>query len=215
MLRPSSLPDWWQFNEGLLRAAQNAALEAKGMDERAKRAIRGLALDDVGVVSLSEAIVKIIAGEMYFPVLKVLDSDQANANHKALAELASRGILRVIVTTNFDTLIERAFKEATVPLRMAVTAADFMQRPDTNTCTLYKIHGSITHTSTLVDTVGQKVRGLPPYTRQRLAELFAQLHALVVGYSGRDLEFGCDYLALSAIARDTPGITWLEREGRS
>jgi hypothetical protein len=42
--------------------------------------------------------------------LEVLDSDQPNANHEAIAELARRGRCSAVVATNFDTLLERAFR---------------------------------------------------------------------------------------------------------
>lgn len=212
MRAPSSLPDWRQFNETLLDEAKNAALRVEGLEKEAKAAIRSLTLDDVGITAQSEAIVKIIAGDRYFPVLRLLNSERPNLNHAALAELASRGIVRAIVTTNFDTLIERAFAEAKTPLKIAIGAADFMKPPDPNVCTLYKIHGSVTDTTSLVDTIGQKMRGLPPYTRVRLAQLFNELHVLVLGYSGWDLEVGSDYLAFASVSDGAPGITWVERE---
>jgi hypothetical protein len=215
MLPPSSLPDWWQFNEMLLNEARNAALQVEGVGESGATALRSLTLDDVGIVAQSEAIVKIIAGDGYFPVLQVLDSNRANDNHRALADLAARQIVRVIVTTNFDTLIEQAFAEAGVPLVTAICAADFIRTRDPGICTLYKIHGSVTQSTSLTDTVGQKLRGLTPFARNRLAELFREFHVLVAGYSGKDLDFGSDYLSFAAIDASSRGITWLERvEGK-
>jgi hypothetical protein len=37
------------------------------------------------------------------------------AGHRAIAHLARRGLIRVILTTNFDRLMERALEEAGIP----------------------------------------------------------------------------------------------------
>ena len=207
MLPPSSLPDWKQFNVILLDELKAQGLSAV-VDDRIRSAVACLTLDDVGVATFSEAIVKIVAGEGYFPVLQVLDSNCSNANHHAIADLARQGIVNAIVTTNFDTLIERAFDEAAVPLRVAVDEKAFSHPSDNGICTLYKVHGSVTDAKTLVDTVGQKVRGLPAFVRFRLADLFASHHVLVVGFSGADLAFGSDYFSFSAANAAGSGLTW-------
>ena len=206
-LAPSSLPDWRQFNEMLLDELKTQALGVLA-DDTSRSAVTSLSLDEVGVTTFSEAIVKIVAGEGYFPVLQVLDSDRTNANHQAMADLARQGILQAIVTTNFDTLIERAFTEAGVPLQVAITPEAYLRPIESGTCTLYKVHGSVTDATTLVDTVGQKLRGLPAFVRFRLAQLFAAHHALIVGFSGADLDFGPDYFSFSTVDLPNAGLTW-------
>lgn len=52
------------------------------------------------------------------------------------------------------------------------------------------IHGSAGADSTLIDTVGQKLRGIPAHVRSALAGLFEGHHVVVLGHSGGDLEFG-------------------------
>lgn len=215
MLAPSSLPDWKGFNRTLLDEIKSKATSGIVLDIRGQEAINRLSLDDVGIINFSEAVVKILTGDSYYPVLECLDSDKANANHRALADLARTGVVRAIVTTNFDTLIERAFREANVPLQVALTEQDYARPLRPGTCTLYKIHGSVTRASTLVDTVGQKLRGLPVFVHRRLSDLFAGHHVLVAGYSGGDLSFSADYLSFSAIAPTGPGMTWLVRSASS
>jgi len=211
-LGPSFLPDWLAFNRSLLEEAKACALRGlPGLDAEAADAVRSLEIGQLPVEAFSDLIARSFAAEGYFTVLDVLDGEQTNANHQALADLARRGVLRTIVTTNFDTLIERAFREADLPLTV-LTAKDHVEAaPPAGATALYKIHGSVTDTSTLVDTVGQKLRGLPPEVHQRLGELFRSHHVLVVGYSGADLKFGCDYLAFSGIGPESPGLTWLAR----
>ena len=168
-------------------------------------------IEPARAISFSEFLVSQLARESYLPVLGVLDSPQPNDYHAALAGLARADILRAVVTTNFDTLIEAAFRQDGVPLATCITVDDYRDKSGGDTCGLFKIHGSAAAVSTLRDTVSQKIRGLPLYVRSRLAALYRQYHVLVVGFSGADLEFGDDYLAFSAIQSEGPGITWLVR----
>ena len=164
--------------------------------------------------AFSDAVVSSFAGESYFPILEVLDSDQTNAHHQAIAELARRGACRAVVTTNFDRLIERAIEEIRIPYNTCVTPDDFRRNPKTQ-CAIYKIHGSVTASTTLVDTVTQKLRGLSFPVRARLIDLFHRHHVLVVGFSGGDLVFGADYLALSTLKGGDRGITWIVEPGKT
>jgi tetratricopeptide (TPR) repeat protein len=212
MLAPSYLPDWRGFNEALLDGVKDLALTLPGLSEDAESAIRGLTLDRLAVEAFSDAVVDAYAGEEYFPVLKILDSREPNANHRALAELARQGILRAVVTTNFDTLLEQAF--AGLPFETCITAEDYARIPhDCERPVIYKIHGSVSSTTTLVDTVSQKLGGLALHVRERLATLFGEAHTLVLGFSGGDLKFGEDYLALSAIPAQSAELTWVVRPG--
>ena len=139
VLAPSYLPDWRGFNEALLEGVKDLALTHPGLNEDAESAIRGLSLDRFPIEAFSDAVVDAYAGEEYFPVLKILDSREPNANHRALAELARQGILRAVVTTNFDTLLEQAF--AGLPFETCITAEDYARIPhDCERPVIYKIH---------------------------------------------------------------------------
>jgi tetratricopeptide (TPR) repeat protein len=215
LLPPSSLPDWFGFNEAILEESKASALRiVSDLDRSAAEEIQAINLKEFPVQSFSDLVVRCFAGESYFSVIEVLDSEFTNANHSALAELSRSGILRSIVTTNFDTLIERAFRQAGVGLNVVCAPDDYaFDDPLGKECFLYKIHGSTTNSKTLVDTVSQKVRGLSLYARARLAHLYSRFHVVVLGFSGADLEFGKDYLALSAVSSAGPGVTWVTRRG--
>lgn len=214
VLPPSSLPSWWGFNEALLKALRQAAqsLLPPGYDEL----LQDLTLDRIPVVAFSDHVVRSFAGEAYFPMLGLLESSRPNANHRALAELARRGCLQHIVTPNFDTLIERAFRDADVALEVLIgrdSPAAVEGRGRARTM-LHKIHGSANDKTSLVDTVSQKLRGLSTEQRAALEEAFADGHVLFIGFSGADFDFDPDYLPLSK-AMDTAGqaFTWVSRPG--
>jgi tetratricopeptide (TPR) repeat protein len=213
MAAPSCLPDWKGFNLALLEEIKASALALPGLPESAAAAIRRLDIEELGVEALSDAVVQSFAGESYFPLLEVLDSDQPNTNHEAIAQLARRGHCRGVVTTNFDTLLESAFRKAGLACDVLETPEDFRESPRSD-CPIYKIHGSVTATRGLVDTVSQKLRGLSFPVRARLIDIYHRYHVLVVGFSGEDLKFGADYLALSALKDSERGITWVTRPRR-
>ncbi len=205
---PSNLPSWWGFNVTLLEAIKK---QATNFLPQAEEVIHQLNLDRIPIQAFSDLIVDGFAGDSYFPLLRVLESDRTNANHLALAELGASGKLQAVVTPNFDTLIERAFREAGVNLTLFITREHF-QRPDrAGACRLFKIHGSVTADSTLVDTVSQKSCGLPVYLTERLQAEFATAHVLVIGFSGSDLQFDDAYLPFEVAAEKGLGVTWLIR----
>ena len=205
---PSRLPDWFGFNRMILEGIQRAALEVLPDCEEA---IRKLDMGSFPVTVFSDIIVSTFAGESYFPVLKILDSDAPNCHHQALGQLAQRNRLAAIFTTNFDTLIEQAFDASATPLRLFVGVDDFTSVYVAPPCALFKIHGSVKLTSTLVDTVSQKLRGLPPFVRHALANLDPDFPVLVIGFSGADLDFDADYIPLFGAGRH---VTWIANPGR-
>jgi hypothetical protein len=214
MSAPSCLPDWKGFNLALLEEIKASALKLPALPANAAAAIRRLDIEELRIEALSDAVVHSFAGDSYFPLLEVLDSDQPNASHEAIAELARRGRCSAVVTTNFDTLLERAFRRAGVACEVYEKPEDFSAVPK-GRCPIYKIHGSVTASAGLVDTVSQKLRGLSFPVRARLIDLYHLNHILVVGFSGADLAFGADYLALSALKSSDRGLTWIVEPGRT
>jgi len=178
-----------------------------------RHAVAGLSVDDLSVTVFSESLVQTFAGDAWLDVLGVVDGEQPTATHRALAELGRRRVVSAIVSTNFDTLIERAFRDEALPLAVFADPRDYQRLGAPATCALYKIHGSAKETSTIVDTVGQKLRGLALPVRTRIAELARQHHVLVLGFSGADLAFSDDYLGIAEELTRGPGITWLVRAG--
>src|SRR5262245_25186679 len=180
---PACLPDWSGFNASLLDPIRQSALSIPGFSETARHAIETLQVDPARALAFSNFLVSELARDNYLPVLQVLDSPTPNDYHASLAALAGAGIVPVIVTTNFDTLIERAFRDAGIALLTYVTREDY-HASGNGGCRLFKIHGSVTDTLTLRDTVAQKMGGLPLYVRARLADLYRTHHVIVVGFSG-------------------------------
>jgi tetratricopeptide (TPR) repeat protein len=207
---PSSLPTWGEFNQVVLGEATERAARKLKQDSEEQRAVAALNVADVGSKTLSNALVEILAGEKYFEMVRALDGKQPNEAHRAVARLVRRGVVAAIVTTNFDTLIEQALREAGVPFAVQAGPADYDREKPAGTA-VYKIHGSAGANSTLIDTVSQKLRGIDPHVRAALTALFEKYQVVVIGYSGGDLEFGADYLALRCVPAGTRRIDWVTR----
>jgi NAD-dependent SIR2 family protein deacetylase len=93
----------------------------------------------------------------WFELLGVLDGDQPNATHRTLGALADTGVVRAVVTTNFDTLLER-----TLPPGFAAVNPLLDNPPGRGRRALVKVHGSADRPRSLVDLAAQKRHGLPP-----------------------------------------------------
>lgn len=208
---PSSLPTWWGFNNALfegLRAAAATALPELA-DVISARDFEGR----MAVSTFSDLVVSTFAGSGYFPLLTALEGARPNANHRAMATLAREGVVSDIITFNFDTLIEQAFRAEKTPLRVLVRPEDYDRpRGHTGEVRLHKVHGSVTDAASLIDTVTQKLKGLAVARRTRVRDLFSRRHVLFLGFSGADFDFGSDYLPMSANAGGGHGFTWLFRD---
>ncbi|MEC5409861.1 hypothetical protein VOM14_30470 [Paraburkholderia sp. MPAMCS5] len=124
VLQPSNLPSWWGFNQTLLESMKQQARTLLPNDEQGL--LDTLSFEQgIPVVAFSDLVVRSFAGDGYFPLLKVLESSRPNANHRALAWLAASRRIHDIVTLNFDSLTERAFREANEPLEVLVRSEDY------------------------------------------------------------------------------------------
>lgn len=215
VLPPSCLPSWWTLNHAVLDAlsaqAQKISAEANAVIDDVKRR------QDEGKLP-PEFTSEVIAGSManqYFEVLRCLEGQRANAVHRWLAALGP--LLPAIITTNFDTLIERAFADAGVPLRVLVSPPDYADidldahySDPASPTLLIKLHGTATRPETCIDTLAQRKRGHPEAVAGLLRRLLRQTRLTVLGYSGADLDAEPNYLYLRQLAGEaTPGLTWL------
>jgi SIR2-like protein len=207
---PSSLPTWNEFNTALLDEAKARAARALPAQSPLRNDLDRLTVDAVGSKAFSNALVEILAGQLYFDVVVGLNVTEPNAVHRGIARLVRQRVITAVVTTNFDTLTEQALNDERVKFDVYFRGRDYERRSDAR-CPVLKIHGSAIPDSPLIDTVGQKLRGLAPVVRDRLRELFAQHSVLVLGYSGGDLEFGADYLTLRCVPPGGARLWWVVR----
>jgi hypothetical protein len=211
MAPPSSVPSWWGFNEAILDELRRRFLSEHCAPVRAAKAVDRLSLRDVDVAEFSQVLSDAFAGDTWFDALGALDGDRPNINHHVLAELGRQGRLRLVLTTNFDSLIERAMREVGVPVEVWDALAD---PPPTEAglaheVLVVKLHGTTTRRATPVDLASQKRRGLPAGWLEWLEARFNGTEVVVVGFSGADLAMRPDYLRLEAAAPGIVSLRWL------
>jgi hypothetical protein len=209
---PSSVPTWYGLNAAALDGLRRLALEKVLTNPVNRTAVLSLQADDVPISTFSQVLSDGFAGRGWLDILTVLDGDIVNAVHKALAALISGHRCRAIITTNFDTLIERACRESgfKIPVVLPALPPD-ASLPDLSQPALYKIHGTVNHPSTMVDLLLDKGSGLSPTTRRLIAAICQGRHLVVMGFSGADFAMDPDYLGLLYSAALPARVTWIVR----
>lgn len=216
---PSCLPSWWQLNHALLDALADVGKPALRTAARVVSDVKQK--QQAGRMPpeyTSEVIADLLGGD-FFEVLRCLEGERTNLVHRRLAALGKARRLPAIVTTNFDTLIERAFADAGAPLTVLIRPEQYegvdwsAHLEDPNAATvLLKLHGTATEPDTTIDTLAQRKRGLAAPIGDALRALLEHTRWCVLGYSGADLDAEPNYLYLRQMAaRPTPGIDWLFR----
>lgn len=224
---PSALPNWYQFNEAVLTALADevssytkpniAEWILSGLVERRNKTPY-FAPDYMADVIAEEV------GMEYFKVVQALDAEETNACHRSIAALAQAGVLRAVVTTNFDRLLERAFEQAGIAYRVYATQERFAELKtlleenppasgDSVQIAIVKVHGTVEDLNSMVDTMSQRLAGRPQELQEALSLLYARHHLLFLGFSGADLDYDPNYLGLHGAAQHNQGFTFLRRSG--
>jgi hypothetical protein len=103
--------------------------------------------------------------------------------HRAIANLAKRGLIRVILTTNFDRLIERALEDAGVPPQVAsrpAAVAGLTPLPHASV-TVIKLHGDYADLD-MRNTLDELI-AYPPAWDALLDRIFDEYGLLISGWS--------------------------------
>lgn len=207
---PSNLPSWSEYNRLLFKVINDLAVQ------ELENHISLLDYEKIEryfpSVSISDYMVRGTMGYAYYPLLGLLEGTKPNNNHYALAELAEQGKISAIITTNFDTLIERAFFNRNIPYRVIISDKEFQSYRDDGSCAILKIHGSVSAQISLIDTITQKMKGLSDEKRDCLKKLFRKHTICVLGFSGDDFFFDEDYIPISE-ALEFQSIEWIKHPG--
>ena len=208
---PANLPSWWDYNICLLECIGQMGANALGNSNNLLDIDK--IKETVPIVTISEFFENRIAGKSYYPLLSMLDGAEPNINHLMLAKLAKAGVLKSIITTNFDTLLEKAFVIEKVPCFSFSSPDDYNKHTLAQEFPIYKIHGSSDRAEYAIDTVHQKLAGLSVEKREIFKKMFAENHIVFMGFSGEDYLFGTDYIPVRENKRHGYGITWLAYPG--
>ena len=118
---------------------------------------------------------------------KSLDNHDIGESHKGIAELAKRGIIRAIITTNFDHYIEKALEERGLEVQVISTDDDLKNSEPLIQCKsvrIYKPHGNL-GCGKLKNTP-KDLELLSQLMEKELIRVMGEHGVVVIGYSGRD-----------------------------
>jgi SIR2-like domain len=135
------------------------------------------------------------------------------AAHRAIAELVARGYIKLIITTNFDRLIERELdKRGIVPTVIATTDAILGAPPVAQTrCTIIKVNGD--YLDTRIKNTAGELESYEPPMNALLDRVLDEFGLVVLGWSAEwdialraALERNCNrrYATYWALRRDQP-----------
>jgi hypothetical protein len=116
-----------------------------------------------------------------------LDVYQLGQAHIAIAELARRGIIRAIITTNFDHYLEKALEQKGLNVQVISTDEDLQNSEPLIHCKsvrIYKPHGDLGRGA--LKNTPRDLERLSPYMETELIRVLSEHGVLVLGYSGRD-----------------------------
>lgn len=104
--------------------------------------------------------------------------------HHAIAQLVANGHVRVIITPNFDRLVETALREAGIePTVIASEDAASGATPIIHSpCTVIKVHGD--YLDSRIRNTHAELVGYPPILDRLLDEVFDRFGLITVGWSG-------------------------------
>ncbi|WP_434391610.1 SIR2 family protein [Melittangium boletus] len=124
---------------------------------------------------------------------------QPTAFHLALANLVKAGVVRTVITTNYDPLLENSFHKAGVQVTKQVLDDNFKAVASHDTPRLFKVHGDLTNWKRAILSGNSYADFSKQYERlEKQLDLMRQQHAFVF--------VGCSML-------DPRILDWLNRLG--
>jgi hypothetical protein len=111
---------------------------------------------------------------------------QPSAAHKAIARLVKLRSIRIIVTTNFDHLLEKALNDEGIEPTVISTAASAAGSPPMHSldCCVFHIHGDYLYPESMRNTV-EELREYPPAISEKLNQIVREYGLLIAGWSAR------------------------------
>ncbi len=224
MLPPTSLPNWFQLNHMTLSSLGQRIGEYIQSPAHVENLIGDLIhrrdQTDTFAPDYQAQLMVEECGQEYFKVLTAMDTNVINPCHDAIAQLARAGILKAILTTNFDRLCEVALDKWEVSYQVFSDLPDFKslktllkKKSKKKLLPVIKIHGTIDKVDTLVDTLQQRIQGRGEDLPVILDHLQQRYHWLFIGYSGSDFDYNPNYLSIRSGADRGKGFTFLTRSG--
>ncbi|HEX5154076.1 MAG TPA: SIR2 family protein [Parafilimonas sp.] len=216
---PSLLPDWKNLNNMILNTlwdkVENYNLPIDFREKIIKR-IQQRRDENAFPADYQAQVMAERAGIKYFELLSAVDSDAYNAVQYYAAILAKAGIVKAVVTTNFDQNFEHAFAQYEVKYRSVFDEESFDEliiNEGQDAIPLIKIHGCCSSPSSMIDTRKQRLKGRAKALENLLQELLRRYWFIFSGFSGQDFDDNENYLGFQEAALTAKGLIYLNFPG--
>ncbi len=132
--------------------------------------------------------IRIAAGtnQLMSRLAKILSGGKPNICHISIADLCRQGLVRAIVTTNFDCYLEQSLLALQVPYRKLVPPVQAQH--SSKELLLVKIHGDLDTPESIVLTLSRAAQPMAAELARLLRDLMSGQDLVILGYSGRDLD---------------------------
>jgi len=106
--------------------------------------------------------------------------------HRIIADMVKKGLTKIVITTNFDRLMEKALDDAEIVYDVASSSAELkaMRPREQSPCSILKLHGD--YQSSEIKNTEQELAKLEPGIEAEFQEILDRYGIVVMGYSGLD-----------------------------
>lgn len=134
--------------------------------------------------------------------------------HRAIAGLVAKGFVKVVITTNFDQLLETALRELGINPIVVSSEANAIEKPPFvhNRCTILKIHGDYLD-STFRNTTDE-LSSYPMPLREKLGQILSEYGLIVCGWSG-EYDVALREALLDPNSQQYSTLYWCARGGKT
>ena len=210
---PANLPNWSSFSSSLVNALCQNAEEVLGSEFTS--AVSD-ALQDV-TPELVMSVARLTHRDLQ-ALMQPFLGGSPNALHEGIANAASEQKLKVLITTNYDNYLERAFSDAKISFDCLRTERDFaswLSGSNDDRYVIAKLHGCASAPESLRMNKANLQGGLSAVKTEFLRRVLVSKHLFVLGYSGADLMKGHDHLSLQYLKNDIQNVTWNIHGGKN
>jgi tetratricopeptide (TPR) repeat protein len=211
-LAPSSAPSWWGFYEKIVAALERTM--RTGFPEYSGQLDTKALLDRWTTQQVADLVIHGFAGPTFTELVRLLDPAQTNENHEILAALAEPGYVRGLVTTNFDTLLERAVAARGGSPKVIIPSEANARRTDSRAVPVVKLHGSAVDAQTIAEALEVKLRLGSLALGPEIEGILGGADLLVLGFGGWDLQAGIVKTFFDRVELLGGGVYWLHRSRR-
>jgi len=136
---------------------------------------------------------------------------QPTRTHKAIAQLVQTGHIRVILTTNFDRLMEQALEEISAPYNVVYSPSMIQGMTPLihSSCTVVKVHGDYKDAMSMRN-VGAELSEYDEDTNRLVHQIFDEFGMIVCGWSATWDTALCDAVCLAKSRRYS--WYWLQKD---